>query len=149
MKRLSVRELNALTSIIQDELQAHNYKKIKPKTFNAYVDAMVETQTEHLMRPYNKLLNRRDELLKEIKDMEVQIKNTFDLPGVYGRICQNNFTELKKEAEKSISKKYKLINVPNKFDIEKLIYKSGSEDFQQIVKSIVNQLSRKHEYTEV
>lgn len=149
MKRLTVRELNALTSIIQDELRVHNDKKINPKKFNAYVDAIVETQTEHLMLPYNKLLDKQEKLRLEVIEMESLIKSTFDLPNIYARITQNNFAELRKEARKKVTKQYKLINVPNKFDIEKLVYKSGSEDFQVTIKSIVNQLSRKHEYTEI
>ena len=149
MKRLTVRELNALTSIIQDELQAHNDKKIKPKTFNAYVDAIVETKTEHLMKPYNKLLEKQQKLSLEVIEMESLIKKTFDLPGIYGRINKSNFVKLKKEAEKHVIKQYKLANVPDSFNIEKMVYKSGSEDFKEIVKSIVNQLSRKHEYTEI
>ena len=149
MKRLTVRELNALTSIIQDELRAHNDKKIKPKTFNAYVDAIVETKTEHLMKPYNKLLDKREKLRLEIAETESLIKSTFDLPGIYRGINKSNFVKLKKEAEKQVIKQYKLANVPDSFNIEKLVYKSGSEDFKEIVKSIVNQLSRKHEYTEI
>ena len=143
MKRLTVRELNALTSIIQDELRVHNDKKINPKKFNAYVDAIVETQTEHLMLPYNKLLDKQEKLRLEVIEMESLIKSTFDLPNIYGVINKSKFVKLKQEARKQVIKQYKLINVPDPFEVEKLVYKSGSEDFKEIIKSIVNQLSRK------
>ena len=139
-KRYTVREMNTLTSIIQDEIQAHNDKKISSERVEDGINEKVKRKTGYLMEPYKALLDKQEKIRLEVIATESLIKNAFNLPSTYGGFNKNSFVELRREARQQIEKKHKLINIPDGFEIEKLIYKSNSEDFQEIIKSITKQL---------
>ena len=149
MKKLTTRELNTLISIVQDELKVQNNKKISTKGFEKEIEQIVKSQTDHLMKPYEKIQDKIASLAEEQKEMEETIRKAFDLNYHYGTIDASNFYEIKQEARKAVNKKYKLIEIPDKFAIEKMIYKSSSTDFQELIKSIVTQISKQNEYIEV
>ena len=149
MKKLTTRELNTLISIVQDELQAQNNKKISIKDFDKEVEQTVRAQIDPLMKPYEEIENKIELLNKDKNEMEEKIRKAFDINYHYGRIDASNFYDIKREAEKVVNKSYRLINIPDKFAIEKMIYKSSSTDFQELIKSIVTQISKQNEYIEV
>ena len=149
MKKLSTRELNTLISIVQDELQAQNNKKISTKDFDKEVEQTVRAQIDYLMKPYEEIENKIELLNKDKNEMAVEIRKVFALRYHHGRINASNFYDMKREAEKVVNKSYRLINIPDKFAIEKMIYKSSSTDFQELIKSIVTQISKQNEYIEV
>ena len=149
MKKLSTRELNTLISIVQDELQAQNNKKISIKDFDKEVEQTVRAQIDPLMKPYEEIENKIELLKIKQNEMAIEIRKAFDITSHYGRIDASNFYDIKREAEKVVNKSYRLINIPDKFAIEKMIYKSSSTDFQELIKSIVTQISKQNEYIEV
>ena len=149
MKKLTTKDLDVLKGIITDGLEAQNNSKIRKKKFNEKVEEFIMSKVDHLYKPYLQLHNDIRKLVKDKDVIERKIQEEFDLGHHYGYIELSSFTELQEKARAVVAKKYKLVKVPDKFDIEKMIYMSSSTDFQELTKSIITQISKQNEYTEV
>jgi hypothetical protein len=117
-KKLSVSEINVLSNVIREKVNEIKYEKIKSKL----VKDVDFKKLEKLNKEIKLLDKKRNELFKLSNEVNLKVRNKFDISNVYIDLNDNikvNFSNNNMNYYNEIV----LMNIGNSFNIDELVNK--------------------------
>lgn len=145
--RLTVSDKETLKSIIIDEIVEANDKIKSSKQLQEEAEKLANKLLEPYLSKYQELEEQQELASDKLSKLAEKIQNQVEkITGKriynYGSNRFNNLSNLVNLERRKLEIKYKLIPVPEKSDVEKLIVKSSCKDYQNLIKSIVTLISK-------
>ena len=151
--RISRGDRDVLVDIIIDELRESNFKKRDPELIKKdAIDKMNSELKEYLEAcvELNKEKRKLDDRVTDaIDNLATKIKSIKGYRGYCGsnrseidKVEDYRNNELQDHYEQIFKKKYKYVDIPTHYDIEKRVLKSSDGTFEDIIESIVSSLTK-------
>jgi len=146
--KLTVSDKETLKSIIIDEITEANEKKKSSEELQKEAEELANKSLGPELERLEELEKQRELLNSKVSALENTLaKKVFNKTG--HRVYHYNLQNLKSNPEivrierDKLEVKYKLIPIPSRFEVEKLIVKSSCKDYQDLIKSIITLISKR------
>lgn len=158
--RLSIRDKDLVCSCIVENIQTKNNKIKSEEDLDIECERNVLKEFQALITIITekaliikKLQNDFQDACDKVRN-KIQIKE--NLESIYFQSYNSARDEILKHLRKTkkqeydkLYKKYNIIPVPDRFNIEKMLIMSKSKDVPTLIKEITNLIEKKNEYIEI
>lgn len=150
--RISRGDRDVLVDIIVDELKESNSKKRDPELIKKDATDKIQVLLKKELQACVKLNKESQKLTDTITDAKdklyTKISSIIGYRGYGGsvsdviKVQDYRNGDLERHYEEIFKKKYKYIDIPTHYDIEKRVLKSSDGSFDDIIKAIVSSLTK-------